>query len=278
MPAEDTTAKDSSREEQRRPVVLAIAAHPDDVEFMMAGTLILLGQRGCDLHVIHLCDGRCGTSSEGVEEIVATRTAEARAAARLIDAHYHPSIARDLQLYHTTENVAKVVAVIRAVHPSILLLHSPFDYMEDHVNSARIAVTAAFARGMINFPCDPPLDAIQGDVSVYHALPYGLRDPLRRTVRAGLYVDVSSVMDRKREMLSAHASQSRWLSESQGVSYLETMSAFAREVGRMSGKFDRAEGWTRRNHLGLASGDKDPLNALLGPLCIVDPDIEREVR
>ena len=48
-------------------------------------------------------------------------------------------------------------------------------------------------------------------------------------------------------------------------SYLAAMEDFSREVGRMSGRFDYAEGWRRRLHLGFGPEDFDPLAALLGP-------------
>jgi len=256
------------------PAALAIAAHPDDVEFMMSGTLILLGQAGWAMHCMHLADGRCGSAGGGADETVANRVAEARQACELIGAHYHAGFARDLEVYHTTEAVGRVLAVIRRVRPRVLLLHAPDDYMEDHVNACRIGVTAAFARGMANFPAIPQTPPIAGDVTIYHALPYGLRDPLRKLVRAGLYVDVSEVIDRKRAMLAAHASQRRWLESSQGVDYLEMMATLCRQVGRMSGRFEVAEGWRRRNFLGFSADDGDPLAEALGRRCLVDEEFE----
>jgi len=244
--------------------VLAIGAHPDDIEFMMAGTLILLGEAGWSPHYMNLCDGRCGTSEGSVEEIIATRQAEARRAAGLIGARYHPPIAVDLQLAYDTPTIAKVVAVIRRVRPRVLLVQSPFDYMEDHVNAARIAVAAAFARGMPHYPSDPPAPPITDDVTVYHALPYGLLDPLRNPVRPHLYVDIAPALDRNRRMLACHESQARWLAASQGVSYLDALDRFARTVGEMSRRFEYAQGWQRRNHLGFSAADTDPVADALG--------------
>lgn len=250
---------------------MAIGAHPDDIEFMMAGTLILLGQAGWTLHYMHLCDGRCGTAREEPERIVARRREEARAACALIGARYYEALAPDLQLEHTTATVARTVAAIRQARPAVLLLPSPQDYMEDHTNACRIGVTAAFARGMRNFPCDPPLAPVEDAVTLYHALPYGLRDGLRRRVRAGLYVDVTAVLPLKRRMLACHISQKEWLDRSQGLdAYLDVMEAMAREVGVQSGRFDAAEGWRRHSHLGFAPTDADPLCAALGARGAVD--------
>ncbi|NOY59693.1 MAG: PIG-L family deacetylase, partial [Calditrichaeota bacterium] len=57
--------------------VFAIAAHPDDIEFMMSGTMILLKEAGCELHYMNLANGSCGTTEYDVPEIVRMRTAEA---------------------------------------------------------------------------------------------------------------------------------------------------------------------------------------------------------
>ena len=260
------------------PSVLAIAAHPDDVEFLMAGALILLRERGWEAHVLHLADGRCGTAGASVEEIVARRAAEARAACALIGAHYYPAIAADLQLQHDPATVARVVAVIREVGPAIVLLHSPADYMEDHQNAARIGSTAAFARTMSNYPGDPPRPPIAGDVTVYHAMPHGLRDPMRRLVRPGLYLDLGRAIAKKREMLACHRSQQEWLDRSQGLSScLDAMTDMARELGRMSGVFEYAEGFRRRNHLGLSAREQDPLAQELGRECLVDRGYEDDL-
>ena len=60
-------------------VVFAVAAHPDDIEFMMAGTLFLLREAGYELHYMNIANGSCGTVTRSRDEIVAIRTEEARA-------------------------------------------------------------------------------------------------------------------------------------------------------------------------------------------------------
>jgi LmbE family N-acetylglucosaminyl deacetylase len=138
--------------------------------------------------------------------------------------------------------------------------------MEDHMNTARLAVTAAFARGMPNFTTDPPVEPYAGDVTVYHAMPHGLCDGLRRPVMPELFVDTTSVQAVKRQALAAHVSQKAWLDATQGMdSYLDAGDDMARQVGRMSGRFAYAEGWRRHLHLGLSAHDDDPLAAALHP-------------
>lgn len=260
------------------PVVLAAAAHPDDIELMMAGTMLMLARAGCELHYINLCNGSMGTAEHDSETIAAIRAEESREAARVLGATWHPPMVDDLDLYYDRSLPRRLGAVIRDVKPAMMLVQSPQDYMEDHMNACRVAVTAAFCRGMRNFITEPPRDAINGEVTLYHALPWGLRDPLRRLIRAGQYVDISPVLATKRAALAAHKSQKEWLDRSQGLdSYLTTMEDMAQQVGRMSGKFAYAEGWRRHLHLGFCAESADPLGALLSDCSVVDEVYERSL-
>lgn len=252
-------------------VVFAVAAHPDDIELMMAGTMLMLARAGCELHYINLCNGCMGTAGHGPVAIAEIRAEEAREAAQILGATWHPPMVDDLDLFYDRTLPRRLGAIVRDVRPTIMLLQSPQDYMEDHMNACRVAVTAAFTRGMRNFFTEPPRDPIDGEVTLYHALPWGLRDPLRRMVRAGQYVDITSVLAPKRAALAAHKSQKEWLDRSQGLdSYLSTMEAMARQVGQMSGKFEYAEGWRRHLHLGFCAENADPLSDVLGNMGIID--------
>jgi LmbE family N-acetylglucosaminyl deacetylase len=245
--------------------VLAIFAHPDDIEFVAAGTLLLLRDAGFSIHYLNLSGGDCGSMTPGPEETRAIREREGRAAAALLGATFHESLASDLCILYEERLLRRLAAVVRRVQPRIVLTHSPEDYMEDHMNTARLAVTAAFACGMPNFATDPPIAPVTGDVALYHAMPHGLCDGLRRPVVPGLFVDTTAVQGAKRQTLAAHASQKEWLDATQGMdSYLDAGDDAARAVGRMSGRFAYAEGWRRHLHLGLSATDDDPLVAALG--------------
>ena len=242
-----------------------MAAHADDIEFGMAGTLILLGRAGCDLHYMNIANGSCGTTEFDAETIAAMRLEEAREAARLIGAVFHPPLVPDLEIFYEKGLLARVASVVRLVAPDILLVQAPQDYMEDHMNACRLAVSAAFCRGMRNFPVDPPREPVGNDVAVYHAQPHGNRDPLNHPVRPDFCVDIGSVIDLKTDMLAVHRSQKEWLDRSQGFdSYLHTMRELGRELGESTGRCEYAEGWRRHNPLGLCAAEADPLADLLG--------------
>lgn len=248
----------------------AIAAHPDDIEFLMAGTLLLLREAGYEIHYLNLANGCCGTTEYDAATIVRIRRAEAMQACERAGAVFHDSLCDDLGIFYDQPTLAKVASVVRDVAPEILLTHSPIDYMEDHTNACRLAVTAAFARGMPNFPVDPPRAAVSNKITVYHAQPYSHRDPLRRLVEPELFVDVTSVLERKVELLACHVSQKKWLDESQGHdSYLQTLRDLDAECGRMSGMFRYAEGWRRHLHLGFGDEPDNPLaDALAGKVLL----------
>lgn len=244
--------------------VFAIAAHPDDIEFVMSGTMMRLRDAGYELHYMNVANGCCGSTETDAQTTAAIRAGEAQAAAADLGATFHASLVNDLEIFYDRSTLLRVASVIRDVAPTIVLTHSPQDYMEDHMNTCRLAVTAAFSRGMPNFPVQPPREPFGHDVTVYHAQPHGHADGLRQPVRPDLFVDVTSLMDRKRHLLSLHASQKKWLDESQGMdSYLATMSDLCREVGALSGRFDYAEGWRRHSHLGFCGVDADPLRDAL---------------
>lgn len=259
-------------------VALAVAAHPDDIEFLMAGTLLLLRQVGWETHYLNLASGNCGTSQYGPAQTRAIRRREAREAARRLGAQWHPYLTDDIEIFYQDRLLRRLAAVIRGIRPTVLLTHSPQDYMEDHANTSRLAVTAAFVRGMPNYRTVPRRAAIPGEVTVYHAMPHGLRDGLRRLVTPGAWIDVTEVQPAKRHALAAHVSQKSWLDASQGMdSYLDAMDEMARTVGRMSRCFTFAEGWRRHSHLGFCAEEADPLRAALGSRCRVNQAYEREL-
>jgi LmbE family N-acetylglucosaminyl deacetylase len=246
----------------------AIAAHPDDVEFTMAGTLILLKQAGYEIHIMHIANGSCGSLELPPDEIARIRTGEAKTAAEMIGAIHHPPLVNDVDIMYDKPLLARVSAVLRDVAPEILLTHSPQDYMEDHMIAARLAVTAAFCRGMPNYPTQPPRDAVTQPVTIYHAQPHGNHDQLGCLVHPSLFVNIAGVIERKREMLNCHQSQKVWLDQTQGMdSYLETMQELAHEVGTLSGEFEYAEGWRRHIHYGLCDETADPIKQAIGNFC-----------
>lgn len=245
--------------------VLGVHSHPDDIEFVMAGTMFLLGERGCELHYMNIANGCYGTAEYSKEEIIRIRREESIAATKVMGATYHESIADDMGVFYTEEMIRRMTAVVREVQPDIVLTASPQDYMEDHMNSCRIAVGGTFVRAMNNYVSIPPQPATEKDVTVYHAMPHGLVDGLRNPIVPDFFVDVADVIDRKGEMLACHRSQKDWLDRTQGMgSYVDTMKELTQQAGALSGVYRYAEGWRRHLHFGYSRTEQTPLEDLLG--------------
>src|SRR5262249_41798266 len=97
-------------------IILSILAHPDDAEFLCAGTLLRLAQEhGWGAHIATMTPGDCGSAELGPEEIARLRRGEARAAAALLGGTYHCVEERDLRIFYSEPALEKVVRLFREV-------------------------------------------------------------------------------------------------------------------------------------------------------------------
>src|SRR5437868_4689397 len=231
-------------------VVLSVLAHPDDAEFLCAGVLIRLArEHGWRVHIATMTPGDCGSAEHSAEEISRIRRREGARAAAVISAGYHCLEERDLRVCYNEQALEKVVRLLREVRPTVVLTHSPADYMLDHEMTSTLARAAAFAAPVPNFMCDrghgPPLEHIPHQ---YYCDAIEGKDLLGRPVLPQFAVDISGVMDTKTEMLAAHASQRNWLLKHHGLDqYMLAMQGWGAQCGRVCG-VAYAEGF--RQHLG----------------------------
>ena len=247
------------------PSALAIAAHPDDIEFVMAGTLLQLRAAGWEIHYLNVSTGNMGSTEMTAAQTARTRRVEAQRAARMLGAKWHAPFCDDLLVFYSEDNLRRICAIVREAKPTIVLTHALQDYMEDHMIVARLAVTATFARGIPNFRSKPARQSTLDPCTIYHAMPHGQCTPLREPVRPELIVDTTSVHATKRAALACHASQKEWLDKTQGMdSYLATMEGFSLALGGQSRKFQHGEGWRRHLHFGFGGEKDDPLHEALG--------------
>ena len=253
-------------------VVLAVGAHPDDIEFLYSGTLLLLKRKGWKVHMWNLADGSAGSKTEGPKVIAARRWEEAQAAARILGATMHAPLFPDLGIFYDAESLARVTAVLRKIDPSIILTHPPVDYMEDHQNTCRLVTTAAMAKGIPNYATLPPSEVKDGPVALYHAPPLGGRTSLNEPVLPGLYVNIGSVLPQKIQMLLAHESQMDWLRQTQTMSSLEdVIVAESKAMGAQSGVFACAEAFTSHAPRGYRPDTFLPLEETLGSDVFIRP-------
>jgi LmbE family N-acetylglucosaminyl deacetylase len=245
-------------------VVQSILAHPDDAEFLCAGSITrLVREHGWQAHLASLTAGDCGSVDRSAEEISRIRRGEAAAAAALIGARYDCLEERDLLIFYNESALEKVTRLLRTVRPQIILTHSPADYMLDHEMTSTLVRAAAFAAPAPNFLADrghpPPLEHIP---HLYYCDPIEGKDALGRDIEPGSFVDISATMETKEAMLACHASQRQWLSKHHGIDhYLQAMRDWSARRGRTRG-VAFAEGF--RQHLGHGYPADNLLSALLG--------------
>lgn len=132
--------------------VLAIGAHPDDVEFQCGATLAKWAAAGCVVHLLILTDGSKGTWDTGADlaELVATRRWEATAAARALGATGEVGFlgAVDGELEATLDRRGEVARWIRRLRPDVVLGHDPWKRYRlhpDHRHAGWLTVDAVVA-------------------------------------------------------------------------------------------------------------------------------------
>lgn len=228
--------------------LLAIHAHPDDIELLAGGSLYMLAQEGHQITVVSMTPGDCGSHTHTPEEVSAIRREEARKAAVLMGASYRCAEFRDLSIFSDDPSRRRVTALLRELRPDIVITAAPADYLCDHEATSALVRDACFAASAPNYQAGDaaPLDRIP---HLYFMDPVGGVDRENVPVLSHFVVDVTDVMDRKRDMLSQHASQRDWLRRQHEMDdYLDNMERWTRHIGRQAG-FEFGEGFRRyRGH------------------------------
>jgi len=230
-------------------VVSVIVAHPDDAEFLCAGTLTLLHQKGWKIHMATMTAGDCGTKELSKEKISIIRKNEAADSARILDANYNCLGFEDLFITYDKPSIIKVLALIRKIRPQVVFTMSPSCYMLDHEMTSLLVQTACFGGGLANVetPGYLPLDYIP---HLYYVDPIEGKDKFGKKINATTIVDISSVIATKAKMLACHTSQREWLHQHHGMDeYILSMKRQAEKRGHDIG-VQLAEGF--RQHLGHA--------------------------
>lgn len=209
--------------------VLAITCHPDDMEIACAGTLLKCRERGDRVVVCHLSSGDLGHVLIPPEQLRVMRAQEARNSAALGGFEVMYGGFDDLQIYDNNEQARrKVVEVIKKVNPDFIITHDPDDYMPDHTAVSRLVFDASFAATLPNYPV--------GMGQAARPVPIYYMDTL-----AGVrfnpteYVDVSSVIDQKLEMLNCHETQVVWMRDHDGIDFPDMVKTCCRYRGYQCG-------------------------------------------
>jgi LmbE family N-acetylglucosaminyl deacetylase len=227
--------------------ILAVHAHPDDLETLAAGTLALLAARGHRVVIATATAGEGGTVETGPEETARIRQAEAAAAAALIGADYRCAGLPDLGVFNDDVGRRRITELVRAAQPDIVITASPADYHPDHEATSLLARDACFAASVPNYRTGPaaPLTHIP---HLYFTDPIGGRDRQGVRIKPDFGVDIGDFLQTKRRMLMAHESQVAWVARQHGIAdFAASMVAWAERRGRDFG-VPYAEGFRHYRH------------------------------
>lgn len=178
--------------------VLAVGAHPDDVELGCGGTLALLAQAGRRVGIVHLTRGEAGTRGT-MEE----RLEEAQEAGRRLGAAAVVFLdCGDGDLGTGTAEVDQLIGVIRRLRPDLLLGPTPADRHPDHGRAHRLVADAAFYAGLAGREIDGG-DGTHGPHRPRAVFSYMQHD----TFDPAFVVDVTAVWETKEHALDAYRSQ-----------------------------------------------------------------------
>ena len=227
--------------------ILAVHAHPDDIEHLAAGALAILAAKGHAIRLATLTAGECGSAETDLAETARIRKAEASASAALIGADYRCADLPDLGVFNDDPSRRAVTELIRWARPDIVLAASPADYHPDHEAASQLTRDACFASSVPNYRTgpSPALDAIP---HLYFMDPIGGRDREGRKIVADFGADIAAGFAMKQRMLSAHVSQAEWVARQHGITdHLASMEAWSRRRGRDFG-CPFAEGFRQYRH------------------------------
>lgn len=209
--------------------VMAIGAHPDDLEILCGGTLARYAAEGHAVVMCHVALGDRGSFIHTRSQSAEIRDQEARRAAAQIGAEYLALGVPDGEVSATDPAQRLLVTeAIRKARPDVILAHSPNDYMTDHVETSKLAFDTSFLATLPLFETDSPHHPVVTPLIYMETVSGNLFEPTE-------YVDITGYIDTKAAMLSQHASQLDWLTDHDGVDMLEQIRTVARFRGLQCG-------------------------------------------
>lgn len=234
--------------------ILAIGAHPDDIEMQCAGTLALYAQAGHKVFMAIATSGNVGSPTHTRDEIGAIRKQEQINSCAMIGAELIWMGFDDEWLMYDRETRYRFVDAIREADPDIMFIHGPGDYHPDHRISGQVAEDARIPASVRLVETDLPYIT-----KVPHM--FYMDNPTGIGFEPEAYVDISSVMKLKQGMLRAHVSQDAWIRAVYGddVSITDMMDKNAASRGQQMNVafaegFREVKTYPRTGNFGLLPG------------------------
>jgi len=209
-------------------IILAVGAHPDDLELLCAGTLAKYNKQGHTVVMAHMCNGNKGHFTIPPDELADIREEEAKKSAKIIGAEVLSGKFPDLELLINEESRKVAVDIIRKAKPDVIITHAPDDYMIDHINTSKLIVEASFIATLPHFKSNFPAHDVIAPIFFMDTLAGVNFQPAE-------YVDITEEMETKEKMLLCHQSQYVWLQEHDHIDYVDFMKSQAKFRGIQCG-------------------------------------------
>lgn len=231
--------------------VLAIGAHPDDVELGCGGTIAKLISEGKTVAIVDLTRGEMGTRGTDI-----TRKQEAADAARILKISHRENLGmKDGFLQNSEEYQMQIVKMIRKYQPEIVLANAIDDRHPDHAKGAKLVSDACFLSGLIKVETDldNQIQTAWRPKHVFHYIQW-------KNVTPEFVIDISDFMETKIEACMAYKTQFYDPNSNEPMTpiatkdFQESLTYRAQDLGRLSG-VAYAEGFTSERLLALKNFD-----------------------
>ena len=231
--------------------VLAIGAHPDDVELGCGGTIAKLISEGKKVAILDLTEGELGT--RGTNE---TRAIEAKNAADILGISARENLKmKDGFLVNSEEYQLRIIKAIRTYQPEIVFCNAVDDRHPDHAKAAKLASDACFLSGLIKIETEESGKKQEKwrPKQVFHYIQWKNLEP-------DFVIDISGFLDKKIESCLAYKTQfydptsTEPTTPISSKSFLDSITYRAQDLGRLAG-VEHAEGFTTEKTLALKNFD-----------------------
>lgn len=231
--------------------ILAIGAHPDDVELGCGGTIAKLLSDGKTVAVVDLTQGELGTRGTNL-----TRAEEAAEACKILGISHRENLKmKDGFLNNSEEYQMEIVKMIRKYQPEIILANAIDDRHPDHAKAAKLVSDACFLSGLVKIETslDEKNQKAWRPKQVFHYIQW-------KNIKPDFVVDISDFMDKKIEACLAYKTQFYDPNSSEPMTpiatkdFLESLTYRAQDLGRLSG-VNYAEGFTTEKLMALKNFD-----------------------
>ena len=209
--------------------VLAIGAHPDDIELACSGTLAKCVKRGDTVIVCHVSSGDLGHVVIPPEELKVIRANEAKKVGAMAGIEVIWGGFNDLDIYDNNKEARdKIVDVIKYANPDFIITHSPDDYMPDHTAVSRLVFDASFTATLPNYKSKYKDPAKLVPIYYMDTLAGVNFNPTE-------YVDITDEIELKMDMLECHESQLVWMREHDNIDFADMVRTCSKYRGYQCG-------------------------------------------